>query len=165
MPEQTQSKDTAVPSLKDLGYPTKATTPYKASSIACRLPDLPYFLVRNHLIIILMIPSVIVCDWVIVPSKGFCSSQGSGQHPQGGETAALARMADQLSDKEWVAAFEKPKGNPAAFKKPATTCLSPYLKFGCLSARLFYSQLQAVRWLWLSASIFNACACAQIEIA
>ena len=48
MPEQTQSKDTAVPSLKDLGYPTKATTPYKANSLACPLPDLPYFVVRNH---------------------------------------------------------------------------------------------------------------------
>lgn len=50
-------------------------------------------------------------------------------------------MAEHLADKEWVAAFEKPKGNPAAFKKPATTCLSPYLKFGCVSIRLFYSQL------------------------
>ena len=65
---------------------------------------------------------------------------------QGGETAGLARMADHLADKDWVAAFEKPKGNPAAFKKPATTCLSPYLKFGCVSARLFYSQLAAVRF-------------------
>lgn len=29
---------------------------------------------------------------------------------------------------EWVATFEKPKGNPSAFLKPATTVLSPYLK-------------------------------------
>lgn len=29
---------------------------------------------------------------------------------------------------EWVATFEKPKGNPSAFQKPATTVLSPYLK-------------------------------------
>ena len=63
---------------------------------------------------------------------------------QGGETAGLARMAEHLADKEGVAAFEKPKGNPAAFKKAATTCLSPYLKFGCVSVRLFYSQLAAV---------------------
>lgn len=69
---------------------------------------------------------------------------------QGGESAGLARLADQLSDKEWVAAFEKPKGNPAAFKKPATTCLSPYLKFGCVSVRLFYSKIQTVRSLSLS---------------
>lgn len=65
---------------------------------------------------------------------------------QGGETEALARLAEQLSDKAWVAAFEKPKGDPAAFDpKPATTILSPYLKFGCLSARLFYESLQQVR--------------------
>ncbi|KVI06016.1 DNA photolyase, FAD-binding/Cryptochrome, C-terminal, partial [Cynara cardunculus var. scolymus] len=29
---------------------------------------------------------------------------------------------------EWVAKFEKPKGDPSAFIKPATTMLSPYLK-------------------------------------
>ena len=63
---------------------------------------------------------------------------------QGGETVALARMAEQLSDKEWVAAFEKPKTNPAAFLRPATTVLSPYLKFGCLSARLFYASIARV---------------------
>ena len=27
-----------------------------------------------------------------------------------------------------MATFEKPKGNPSAFLKPATTVLSPYLK-------------------------------------
>lgn len=63
---------------------------------------------------------------------------------QGGETEALARLAQQLSDKDWVAAFEKPKGDPSAFIKPATTVLSPHLKFGCLSPRLFYQALQKV---------------------
>lgn len=29
---------------------------------------------------------------------------------------------------EWVAKFEKPKGDPSSFLKPATTVLSPYLK-------------------------------------
>lgn len=57
---------------------------------------------------------------------------------------ALARMAESLSDRAWVAAFEKPKGDPSAFLKPATTVLSPHLKFGCLSARVFYYQLQQV---------------------
>eukprot|EP00884_Botryococcus_braunii_P013546 jgi/Botrbrau1/22192/Bobra.168_1s0024.1 len=63
---------------------------------------------------------------------------------KGGESVALARMAESLSDKAWVAAFEKPKGDPSAFLKPATTVLSPHLKFGCLSPRLFYYQLQQV---------------------
>ncbi|KAG2649354.1 (6-4)DNA photolyase-like isoform X2 [Panicum virgatum] len=47
---------------------------------------------------------------------------------RGGETEALRRMKASLQDKEWVAKFEKPKGDPSAFLKPATTVLSPYLK-------------------------------------
>ena len=65
---------------------------------------------------------------------------------QGGETLALVRMEQHLADKAWVAQFEKPKGNPAALE-PATTVLSPYLKFGCLSVRVFYKRLQQVRSL------------------
>ncbi|XP_039821464.1 (6-4)DNA photolyase isoform X1 [Panicum virgatum] len=63
---------------------------------------------------------------------------------QGGETEALRRMKESLQDKEWVAKFEKPKGDPSAFLKPATTVLSPYLKFGCLSSRYFYHCIQDV---------------------
>ena len=41
--------------------------------------------------------------------------------------------------------FEKPKGNPALFEpEPATTVLSPYMKFGCISCRLFYHRLKGV---------------------
>ena len=61
-------------------------------------------------------------------------------HDQGGESAGLALLTKSLEDKEWVVQFEKPKGNPAAIE-PATTVLSPYLKFGCVSARLFYAKL------------------------
>lgn len=46
---------------------------------------------------------------------------------------------------KWVRQFEKPKGNPATFSpEPATTVLSPYLKFGCLSPRTFYHAIMAV---------------------
>uniref|UniRef100_A0A6V7QQQ2 (6-4)DNA photolyase n=1 Tax=Ananas comosus var. bracteatus TaxID=296719 RepID=A0A6V7QQQ2_ANACO len=45
---------------------------------------------------------------------------------------------------DWVAKFEKPKGDPSAFLKPATTLLSPYLKFGCLSSRYFYQCLHDI---------------------
>jgi cryptochrome len=62
---------------------------------------------------------------------------------QGGETLALKRMEEHIADKAWVVQFEKPKGNPAALE-PATTVLSPYLKFGCLSVRVFYKRLQEV---------------------
>jgi cryptochrome len=81
-----------------------------------------------------------------VPSLADIGYPPAGTTPfKGGETAALARMADYLSDKDWVCAFEKPKGNPALFLRPATTVLSPYLKFGCLSPRLFHAKLQQAR--------------------
>lgn len=64
---------------------------------------------------------------------------------QGGETSALSRMAKYLSDIDWVSAFEKPKGNPTTLTPyPATTLLSPYLKFGNLSSRLFYQKLKEI---------------------
>ncbi|KAK8514322.1 hypothetical protein V6N13_063216 [Hibiscus sabdariffa] len=63
---------------------------------------------------------------------------------RGGESEALRRLRETLSDKEWVVNFEKPKGDPSAYIKPATTVLSPYLKFGCLSSRYFYQCLKDV---------------------
>ncbi|KAL5823157.1 hypothetical protein ACOSQ4_021057 [Xanthoceras sorbifolium] len=60
---------------------------------------------------------------------------------RGGESEALNRLKESISNKEWVANFEKPKGDPSAYVKPATTVLSPYLKFGCLSSRYFYQCL------------------------
>ncbi|KAL4194967.1 hypothetical protein AMTRI_Chr05g62190 [Amborella trichopoda] len=63
---------------------------------------------------------------------------------RGGESEALKRLKASLMDKDWVANFEKPKGKPTSFENPATTVLSPYLKFGCLSSRLFYQGLQDV---------------------
>ncbi|KAL3824315.1 hypothetical protein ACJIZ3_020344 [Penstemon smallii] len=64
---------------------------------------------------------------------------------KGGESEALRRLRESISNKEWVSNFEKPKGDPSAFLKPATTVLSPYLKFGCLSSRYFYQCLQEVQ--------------------
>lgn len=63
---------------------------------------------------------------------------------RGGESEAMKRLSDAMNDREWVAKFEKPKGDPTAFRKPATTVLSPYLKFGCLSSRYFYQCIQDV---------------------
>jgi cryptochrome len=63
---------------------------------------------------------------------------------RGGESVALKRMEAYLKNEKAVRKFEKPKTNPASFNPAATTVLSPYLKFGCLSARLFYHKLKAV---------------------
>lgn len=88
------------------------------------------------------------CPISEVPSiaeLGYEDNQEDERTPfKGGESEALIRLRESLSDKEWVAKFEKPKGNPSAFLKPATTVLSPYLKFGCLSSRYFYQCIQEV---------------------
>jgi cryptochrome len=64
---------------------------------------------------------------------------------QGGESEGLKRLEHYMAKKSWVCKFEKPKGNPASFDpEPATTVLSPYLKFGCVSPRLFYQRLLEV---------------------
>ena len=67
-------------------------------------------------------------------------------------------MEEHIADKAWVVQFEKPKGNPAALE-PATTVLSPYLKFGCLSVRVFYKRLQEVRLLPLMAKLPRSTSC------
>lgn len=61
----------------------------------------------------------------------------------GGEKEGLSRLERSLSDKKWVCAFEKPKTEPNSLT-PSTTVLSPYISFGCLSARLFHSKLQEI---------------------
>lgn len=61
----------------------------------------------------------------------------------GGETEALRRLECMMGKKNWVCTFEKPKTAPNSLE-PSTTVLSPYLKFGCLSPRMFYYKLQEV---------------------
>ena len=63
----------------------------------------------------------------------------------GGETEGLKRLEKYIckENKKWVAGFEKPKTSPNSLD-PSTTVLSPYLKFGCVSPRLMYEQLQLV---------------------
>ncbi|XP_076946014.1 (6-4)DNA photolyase-like [Bidens hawaiensis] len=63
---------------------------------------------------------------------------------KGGESEVLRRLRESTMDKEWVAKFEKPNTDPSAFIKPATTMLSPYLKFGCLSSRYFYQCIKDI---------------------
>ncbi|KAG8197157.1 hypothetical protein JTE90_011318 [Oedothorax gibbosus] len=58
----------------------------------------------------------------------------------GGETEALSRLERHLERKAWVASFGRPKMTPQSLL-PSQTGLSPYLRFGCLSPRLFYQEL------------------------
>lgn len=61
----------------------------------------------------------------------------------GGEKEALKRLEEYMKKKSWVCTFEKPNTSPNSLK-PSTTVLSPYMKFGCLSACLFYYRLKEV---------------------
>ncbi|KAL7038371.1 hypothetical protein ACKWTF_009562 [Chironomus riparius] len=58
----------------------------------------------------------------------------------GGETEALVRLERHLERKAWVASFGRPKMSPQSLLA-SQTGLSPCLRFGCLSTRLFYYQL------------------------
>uniref|UniRef100_A0A2I3GNN2 Cryptochrome circadian regulator 2 n=1 Tax=Nomascus leucogenys TaxID=61853 RepID=A0A2I3GNN2_NOMLE len=59
---------------------------------------------------------------------------------QGGETEALARLDKHLERKAWVANYERPRMSANSLLA-SPTGLSPYLRFGCLSCRLFYYRL------------------------
>lgn len=67
---------------------------------------------------------------------------GDNLYP-GGETEGLRRLQTILKDTDWICSFEKPKTSPNSLQ-PSTTVLSPYLKFGCISSRLVYADLQKV---------------------
>ncbi|XP_067445312.1 cryptochrome-1b isoform X1 [Thunnus thynnus] len=58
----------------------------------------------------------------------------------GGETEALLRLERHLERKAWVANFERPRMNATSLLA-SPTGLGPYLRFGCLSCRLFYFKL------------------------
>lgn len=88
---------------------------------------------------------------------GYCSSgqdredSNGGTLPRllfpGGENEGLSRLHNTIvSRPEWVNAFEKPKSAPnVTTAEPSTTALSPYLKFGCVSARLVYAELMKIK--------------------
>ncbi|XP_030647938.1 cryptochrome circadian regulator 5 [Chanos chanos] len=61
----------------------------------------------------------------------------------GGEQEALRRLDKHLERTGWVCSFEKPQTSPNSLT-PTTTVLSPYLSFGCLSARTFWWGLSDV---------------------
>ncbi|RXN11017.1 cryptochrome-1-like isoform X2 [Labeo rohita] len=74
-----------------------------------------------------------------VPSLEELDGLSSAVWP-GGETEALTRLERHLERKAWVANFERPRMNANSLLA-SPTGLSPYLRFGCLSCRLFYFKL------------------------
>merc|ERR1712127_300263 len=61
----------------------------------------------------------------------------------GGESEGVRRMNWKFESDSYIASFEKPSTSPNSLL-PSTTVLSPYLKFGCVSARTFYYKLKEV---------------------
>ncbi|MED6257224.1 hypothetical protein ATANTOWER_015387, partial [Ataeniobius toweri] len=61
----------------------------------------------------------------------------------GGEQEALRRLDEHMKKMAWVCSFEKPQTSPNSLS-PSTTVLSPYITFGCLSARTFWWRLTEV---------------------
>ncbi|XP_061600844.1 cryptochrome circadian regulator 5 [Cololabis saira] len=70
------------------------------------------------------------------------TSLGEEMFP-GGEQEALERLDEHMKKTGWVCGFEKPQTSPNSLS-PSTTVLSPYLTFGCLSARTFWWKLTEV---------------------
>lgn len=73
--------------------------------------------------------------------KGFKEIDNIEQHIwKGGETEALLRLQCYLERKAVIASYGKPKMTPQSLLA-SRTGLAPYLRFGCLSTRLFFSEL------------------------
>ncbi|KAL3631824.1 (6-4)DNA photolyase [Castilleja foliolosa] len=112
--------------IKLAGEPTWASSPI--STVFSSLPP-----VGN-------VGSCLISEVPSMKELGYEEIQEDERTPfKGGESEALRRLRESISNKEWVASFEKPKGDPSSFLKPATTVLSPYLK-----VRYFYQCIQEV---------------------
>jgi cryptochrome len=81
------------------------------------------------------VPSLVDLGYTDTPTSPF----------RGGESEAINRLHTTVVERvDWVRTFAKPDTSPNSLS-PSTTVLSPYLKFGCLSARLFYSKLEQIQ--------------------
>jgi len=61
----------------------------------------------------------------------------------------------------WVCSFEKPQTSPNSLS-PSTTVLSPYITFGCLSARTFWWRLTDV-YQGVSGLVYGTVFCTRID--
>lgn len=68
---------------------------------------------------------------------GYDPKEATTQIP-GGEDEALRRLDKWIEDKDATATFRKPQTSPSEYDPPATTQLSPHIKFGALGVREFY---------------------------
>lgn len=132
-----------VPGLKDLGLelPDGQETPFRVRGCLLRRAGCSYQRLSTREAASALTPHAGIEQAHMTRARE--GGRGRVAHTQGGETEGLRRMKEQLSDTDFVCNFRKPKGNPTQFDPaPCTTVLSPYMKFGCLSARTFYHAIQ-----------------------
>uniref|UniRef100_A0A4W5LXZ0 Cryptochrome circadian regulator 2 n=1 Tax=Hucho hucho TaxID=62062 RepID=A0A4W5LXZ0_9TELE len=82
-----------------------------------------------------------VSDCSVFCSPGFKTQGLDPAVWKGGESEALERLNKHLDRKAWVASFERARINMCSLIA-SPTGLSPYLRFGCLSCRVFYYNLR-----------------------
>lgn len=83
------------------------------------------------------------CDVPMLDELGHDLSSLTEELFPGGEVEALRRLNEHMKRSQWVCNFEKPQTSPNSLM-PSTTVLSPYIAFGCLSARTFWWRLTEV---------------------
>ncbi len=123
-----------MPSLTDIGYPPAGTTPFKGGETAAlaRMAGgqhgnrssgrAPYCQAFRGVCACLGVGWGATQTAVLVHSCAL-ASRDSVPFDLPPCPPPPPSLADYLADKDWVCAFEKPKGNPAAFVRPATTVL------------------------------------------
>ena len=62
----------------------------------------------------------------------------------GGETEALIRLERYLERKAYIASFGRRPDKTSHILLSSQTDLSPYLRFGCLSSRLFHHEFRLI---------------------
>ncbi|KAG7397474.1 Cryptochrome-2 [Phytophthora boehmeriae] len=86
-------------------------------------------------------------DELLELMKDFCRDSDKDPHTfiYGGETKALRALDAFFEESQRVGLFQKPRTSPVSVDAPSTTSLSPYLTFGCLSAREFFNRIMFIQ--------------------
>jgi len=93
-------------------------------------------------------------SWVVLRfPQGFDPEDYPPPVWMGGETVAKQQLGRHLERKAWVANFERPRMSSTSLMA-CPTGLGPYLRFGCLSPRLFYWRLTE---LYQKVQLFENC--------
>ncbi|KAB7496070.1 Cryptochrome-1 [Armadillidium nasatum] len=123
---------------REMGIKVIVRTSHTLYKLDSEINPLPFFITLFFLFLISYIKiGVIILIFLFL---GFDTDHLHAPVWKGGEIEALERLEYHLERKAWVASFGKPKMTPQSLYA-SPTGLSPYLRFGCLSARQFFLKL------------------------